>query len=205
MEQLMVINGSPRYAVSNSQKYGKLFQECWPTPVETHAALKGVSDALVAQWNTCEHVLFIFPLYADGLPSVLLAFLQQLESRLGTHRPTVHALINCGFLEPWQNDLAVEMLKLFCERHHLPFGSVLCQGGGEAILGTPFAFLCRRKIRRLARAIRQGKAVRLYTTMPMPKRLFVKASDRYWTQYGEKYGVSREQMQTMQIESDSKR
>ena len=38
-------------------------------------------------------------------------------------RPVVSVAVNCGFLEPSQNDLAVEMVRLFCRRSGYPFGS----------------------------------------------------------------------------------
>ena len=37
--------------------------------------------------------------------------------------------------------------------------------------------------------------------MPLPKGLFVKAAASYWINYGKKFGVTKEEMQTMQIES----
>lgn len=37
-------------------------------------------------------------------------------------------------------------------------------------------------------------------TMPLSKRLFLMASTYYWTRYGRKFGVTKQQMQTMQIE-----
>ncbi|MFR5861172.1 MAG: hypothetical protein ACLUES_05700 [Flavonifractor plautii] len=76
-------------------------------------------------------------------------------------------LINCGFLEPHQNDVAVDMVRLFCLENGYPFGACLKIGGGEAILGTPFAFLVRRNIRALARAIAAGRPAELAVTMPL--------------------------------------
>lgn len=50
-------------------------------------------------------------------------------------------LINCGFLECRQNDVAVEMVRLFCRQNGYRFGSVLKIGSGEAIWDTPFRLL----------------------------------------------------------------
>lgn len=36
--------------------------------------------------------------------------------------------------------------------------------------------------------------------MPIPKKMFIKASTAYWEHYGEKNGISKEQMERMQIE-----
>lgn len=95
----------------------------------------------------------------------------------------------------------VEMMRLFCRQNHYPFGSVLKIGSGEAILDSPFRFLAVRKIRRFAGSIAKGSYGTFQTTMPLPKGLFVKAAASYWNNYGKKFGVTKEEMQTMQIES----
>ena len=128
------------------------------------------------------------------------ALLKTLEEHPPRHRPTVSVLINCGFLEPGQNDVAVQMVELFCGQNGYPFGSVLKIGGGEAILDTPFRGLVRRKLRKLAGAISAGRHRSLQVTMPLPKRLFLRASTAYWTDMGGRGGVTREQMATMEIE-----
>ena len=110
-------------------------------------------------------------------------------------------VVNCGFLEPGQNDLAVEMVRLFCRRSGYPFGSALEIASGEAILGTPFRFLVERACRRLARAVRRGRHGLFRVTMPLPKWAFLRASDAYWAAYGRRFGVTVEQMSCCCIES----
>lgn len=109
-------------------------------------------------------------------------------------------LVNCGFLEYRQNETALRMVRLFCRRNGYAFGSVLMLGSGEAILESPFRFLAVRKVKRFARSVSEGRDEVLHTTMPLPKRLFVMASTRYWIQYGRQFGITREQMQTPEIE-----
>lgn len=36
--------------------------------------------------------------------------------------------------------------------------------------------------------------------MPISKKMFIKASTIYWENYGKKNGISKEQMEIMQIE-----
>ena len=93
-------------------------------------------------------VLFVFPLYVDGIPVTLLNFLKALENSPPQHKPVVSVLINCGFLEPEQNSIAVKMIQLYCRNYGYPIGSVLKIGGGEAILTTPFRFLVKGKIKK---------------------------------------------------------
>ena len=47
----------------------------------------------------------------------------------------------------------------------------------------------------------RGQGRRLKVTMPLPKKLFIKASTTYWENYGKRNGVTRAQMETMDIES----
>ena len=151
--KLLIVNGSPRAPRSNSRRYAELFQARWKGEAR-YAALTAKNHAeLAAAAADCTDLLLVFPLYADGLPAPLLRFLEFLEGAGPEHRPRISVLINCGFLEPHQNDVAVDMVRLFCLENGYPFGACLKIGGGEAILGTPFAFLVRRSIR----ALRQGR------------------------------------------------
>ena len=113
----------------------------------------------------------------------------------------VSILINRGFLEPQQNDVAIEMMRLFCRQNQYPFGAVLKIGSGEAILDSPFRFLAARKIRRFADVVARGEYETLQVTMPLPKKMFAAAAETYWKNYGRKHGVTKEQMETMKIES----
>ena len=150
-------------------------------------------------------LLLVFPLYADGVPAVFLRFLKELEKHTeATRSLSVHVLINCGFLEPEQNTAALEIIRLFCKKNGFTVGSTLQIGSGEAILTTPFAFLERRKIRQFAAAVRTGRHKALKTTMPLPKQSFIKASTKFRLSRGAQNGVSKEQMETMEIESSEK-
>ncbi len=200
MGKILMINASPRAPRSNSRQYAELFaQACKleteyrPLTRENHAelcrAMDGVSD-----------VLLVFPLYADGIPVTLLHFLKTLEASPPAHRPVISVLINCGFLEPHQNDIAVQMVELFAKENAYPFGSVLKIGSGEAILSTPFRFLVRGGVKKLARAIAAGHRRTIRVTMPLPKRAFIRASAGYWESYGRRNGLTRAQMETLEIE-----
>lgn len=200
MGEILIINASPRAPRSNSKEYARIFSEQCRSGTEYAALTRTNHEELCRAVEAHSHVLFVFPLYADGIPVTLLNFLKSLEEYRPQHKPTVSVLINCGFLEPEQNDIAVEMMKLYCDTQGYPFGSVLKIGSGEAILASPFRMLVRRKIRALARAMESGKGSVLTVTMPLPKRIFVRASTSYWENYGKRNGITREQMAAMEIE-----
>lgn len=202
MGKILILNGSPRAPRSNSKKYAQLFLQKSPWKGESLDITKRNHLELCGKLREVTDVLFVFPLYADGIPVTLLNFLKTLEANPPGRKPTLSVLINCGFLEPEQNDMAVEMVKLFAKENGYPFGSVLKIGSGEAILSTPFRVLVGRKVKQLAKAIAQGKPRTLQVTMPLTKGMFLRASSSYWENYGKKNGVTRAQMETMSIEGN---
>lgn len=200
MGKLIIINGSPRAPRSNSKRYADLFKACWVETVDEYSVTSKKHASVCQTLGSYSDVLLVFPLYADGIPVTLMHFLKEWELHKLPASPMIHVLINCGFLEPEQNETACEMIRLFCRQNGLTPGSTLCIGSGEAILDTPFSFLVRRKIKRLADSIRRKSPRQLKVTMPLPPSLFVRASTNYWTQYGAKNQLTREEMETMSIE-----
>ena len=200
MGKILILNGSPRAPRSNSKQYAALFAAVCPAETETCNISKHNHMELCRKLEDCTDLLLVFPLYADSIPVTLLNFLKTLEENPPQHKPTVSVLINCGFLEPAQNDVAIRILRCFCRQCGYPFGSCLKIGSGEAILATPFRVLVRRRLRQLANAIVSARPRQLQVTMPLPKRLFLRASTAYWTAYGKRSGITREAMSTMQIE-----
>lgn len=206
MGKIMIVNGSPRAPRSNSKRYAALLKEALGPGMEyveyNVTQMQHEKACRSLQESGCGDLVFVFPLYVDSVPVTLLHFLNCLEGfpLKENEKPAVHVIVNCGFQEPGQNRPAVEILRLFCRENGYPFGCVLCIGSGEAILDTPFVFLIKRKLKKFAAALLAGKAVEMKTTMPLPKRAFIRASVSYWRRYGEKFGVSEEKMDTMEIE-----
>lgn len=197
---VMILNASPRAPKSNSRQYAQLFSESCRQKTEYCNLSRTNHPELCGRLEKADHLLLVFPLYADGIPVTLLHFLKFLESHGPKKKPVVSVLINCGFLEPEQNNVAVEMVRLFCAQNGYPFGSVLKIGGGEAILTTPFRILAKAKIKKLAASIASGNYTELQVTMPISKKMFLSASEKYWEGYGKRSGITKEQMATMQIE-----
>ena len=131
-----------------------------------------------------------------------MGFLKTLEKNPPTNKPVISVLINCGFIEPYQNDVAIKMIQLFCKKNGYHFGSVLQIGSGEAILKTPFKLLVNRKIKKLAKAINKEQQIKLTVTMPLSKKIFIKASTNYWKNYGKTNNLDYNQLATMEIEKE---
>ena len=149
MGKIMMHNGSPRAPKSNSKQYAELLAKNVDVPTEYFAINKKNHLELCEEMENFTEVLLVFPLYADGIPVTLLNFLKTLEKHPPKQKPRISVLINCGFYEPEQNDVAVKMIGIFCEQQGYSFGSVLRIGSGEAILNTPLKWFVIRKIKRL--------------------------------------------------------
>ena len=199
MGKLMIINGSPRAPKSNSKQYIQAFLSAWSGAYEQYSVLQRQHTACLEQLKECSDLLLVFPLYTDGLPSGLMEFLKAMLEQ-PTAPLTVHVIINCGFREPHQNDVAIDMIRLFYKRGGHMLGSVLRMGCGEAFPTTPFMGMARRKIQKLARSIQKGRSVQLSITMPLTKGLFLRAANRYWLSRGAQFGNSQTQMAAMDIE-----
>ncbi len=203
MEGIMIINGSPRAPKSNSKKYAELFAKYCTVPSEYFAITNKNHLELCRKMENYTHILFVFPLYVDGLPVTLMNFLKTLEEQSPKTKLQVSVLVNCGFIEPEQNNVAVKILQCFCKKQGYPFGSVLRIGSGEAILNTPLKIFAIWKIKQLATSVAKGKNRNLKTTMPLPKKIFIRASTNYWENYGKRNGITPAQMATMGIEEGS--
>lgn len=200
METMIIINGSPRAPRSNSRQYAKLFSENAPFPCLYREIRQDNHHALCDEISKATQILLVFPLYADGIPSSLLEFLKTLSTHSVVQKPPISVLVNCGFLEPEQNNTAVEMIRLFCSQNGYPFGSVLKIGSGEAILSTPFRPFVTHKLKKLAKKIKNHQQCILQVTMPLTKQMFLRASTQYWIKLGEKNRISKEEMSSLDIE-----
>ena len=204
MGKILILNGSPRAPRSNSRQYAAIFAQACRQETELFSVGQCHPFEVSRALETCSDLLLVFPLYADGLPVTLMGFLQGLEADPPHHRPVVSVLVNCGFLEPEQNDTALQILRRFCQKNGYPFGSVLKIGSGEAILATPFRLLVRARIRQLARSLHRRTYGEFAVTIPLTKGMFLRASTRYWENYGKKNGLTRAQMADPRIEGKSR-
>ncbi|MBI6037111.1 hypothetical protein [Clostridium perfringens] len=200
MGRVIIINGSPRAPRSNSKEYGEIFSSYYKGQADTFNITKNNHKEICSKIGEYTDILLVFPLYADGLPVTVLNFLKVLEENPPKNKPKVSVIINCGFIEPEQNNVCIDMVKLFCKQNTYEFNSVLSIGGGEAILGTPFKIFVKWKIKKLAKSIYNNTVENLSVTMPISKNMYLKASTNYWINYGKRNGITKSQMETMKIE-----
>lgn len=200
MGNIIILNGSPRAPKSNSKRYAEIFAAYCSNKPDYFAISKTNHQELRSRMASYTDLLLVFPLYADALPVGLLGFLKFLEENPPEKKPVISVFINCGFFEYEQNEIAIEMLRLFCKRNGYSMGSILMLGSGEAILDTPFKYVVKRAAKKLVKSIERMDYKEMHATMPLTKKLFVMASTVYWTLYGRKFGITKTQMATPVIE-----
>lgn len=200
MGKIIILNGSPRAPKSNSKIYSQIFMKKTEEQNEYFNISKKNHLELCEKLDNFSDILFVFPLYADGVPVTLLNFLKTLENNPPKNKPVVSIMINCGFMEPEQNNVAVRIMEMFCKRNGYKLGSVLKIASGEAILSTPFKIMVSSKIKKFAASVSKKSYTQLQVTMPISKKMFLSASTKYWENYGKKNGITKEEMSTMKIE-----
>ncbi len=200
MGKVMIINASPRAPKSNSKQYANLFAKYCRLDTEYYEVKKSNHLTLCQMIENYSDIVFVFPLYVDSVPVTLLNFLKAMEDNALLKKPTISVVINCGFIEPYQNDIAVKMLQLFARKNGYPYGSTFKIGSGEAILTTPFRIFLKERMKRFAVSIERQRYNDFQVTMPISKKMFIKASTAYWENYGKKNGISKEKMEIMEIE-----
>lgn len=95
-----------------------------------------LDSAVIEEVVTSDILVFIFPLYVDGVPSHLLSCLVQLEEILKNIKEKnikVYALVNSGFYEGEQNKLAIEIIGNWSEKCELKWGQGIGIGAGPLL------------------------------------------------------------------------
>ncbi len=100
MGKLLVANGSPRGSKSNSKRYAAIFKTNWLQLAKAYLVTAKRHREICCSLADFANLLLVFPLYADSPPVPLMQFLKEVEQHSPAKKPTVHILINCGFLDP---------------------------------------------------------------------------------------------------------
>jgi hypothetical protein len=160
-----------------------------------HAAVRDESrmSELLTELDRSNLVILSFPLYVDSFPAPVIHALD----RIATHRktadrdnvPRFFSIINCGFVEPWQNETAQQMLRQFCDQACLEWIGKISLGGGGTM---------NRSIRRAFRLVTEAlheeivipeEVYRLTRYRVMPAWLYVLGGNFMWRRIAKKNGA----------------
>jgi len=193
--KVCMINGSPKIKDSCC---GYLIDEITKllnskTEVILHNANDKIfTNELFISINSCDVIVFVFPLYVDAIPSHLILFLEAFQKYLNEHtarKIPVYAISNCGFFEGEQNKYALSIIENFCERTALLWKFGLGIGSGpfiEASKSIPWETFIKKPIYQalivLKNSIETGQILNqnIYVTAKIPRRIYIWAAHIGW-------------------------
>lgn len=139
--KIVLINGSPK--VNNSAS-GTLLEDI-KMYLGEHSELVEfgfhssiVSTETIDELASTDAWVFAFPLYVDGVPGNLLSCLIQLEeARIQNPQIRIYGVVNCGFYEGIQAELALQLLQNWCKKTGFLWSGGIGVGGGGGLAMMP--------------------------------------------------------------------
>ena len=201
-EHVLLLVGSPKgLEKSNSARLGRLVvdgleERGWTREsIHLHAAVKseeGQRDLFEAI-DRANVVLFTAPLYVDSLPAPAIRALELIAAhrRSGDAKrvPRFVSIINCGFVEPSQNDTCQRILQRFADRTGFDWVAGVSLGGGGQIPKRVRLALGMLTEALDLKILVPGEVERLTRKPSMPGWLYVIGGNFMWKRLADKNGV----------------
>lgn len=131
-----IINGSPRGKKSNSEILIKYLCSL----LEEHQINKyylftsKIDSEINSEIHNADVLIFAFPLYIDSIPSHLLETIVKFEEeKIINSKTKIYCIVNNGFFEGKQNQLAILQMKNWCQKTGAEWGQGIGIGGGEIL------------------------------------------------------------------------
>ena len=134
--KIIIINGSPKTIKSNSEILGNyLFPLLKENNIKKYYSIYfQLNDKTKNEIYNSDVLIFIFPLYVDGIPSNLLKLLVNFEKENVVRPKTkIYCIVNNGFYEGKQNFLALLHMKNWCKKVKAKWGQGIGIGSGELL------------------------------------------------------------------------
>ena len=134
--KIIIINGSPKTIKSNSEILGNyLFPLLKENNIKKYYSIYfQLNDKTKNEIYNSDVLIFIFPLYVDGIPSNLLKLLVNFEKENVVRPKTkIYCIVNNGFYEGKQNFLALLHMKNWCKKVNAKWGQGIGIGSGELL------------------------------------------------------------------------
>ena len=134
--KISIINGSPKVGKSNSEILGNyLLSLLKDNGIRKYYSISvRLDDKIKNEIYNSDVLIFLFPLYVDGIPSNLLKLLVEFEKEKVVNPATrVYCIVNNGFYEGKQNRLAILQIKNWCEKVKARWGQGIGVGAGELL------------------------------------------------------------------------
>lgn len=179
---ILFINASPKLNEGNS----KYFCDLLNIKGKTLYIYKDDFNKISKNIEKSDTIIFSFPTYIDMVPPKLIEFI---EFYNGNYKnKNIYILVNCGFLENYHNNLALEFMKNYIEKKEGIFKGFLNIGSGEVLKINKDNKLLHiisgdfyRKIKKFRKAILKNKEVKLNTKINFfTKEMYVKLCNYYF-------------------------
>ena len=134
--KISIINGSPKVGKSNSEILGNyLLSLLKDNGIRKYYSISvRLDDKIKNEIYNSDVLIFLFPLYVDGIPSNLLKLLVEFEKKKVIKYGTkIYCIVNNGFYEGKQNQLAILQIKNWCEKVKARWGQGIGVGAGELL------------------------------------------------------------------------
>lgn len=134
--KIALINGSPKIKGSASESILEIMKTLLNIKdhvLEFNFRKNQLPQGALEELANCDVLVFAFPLYVDGIPAHLLSCLYEIEEYFNKNlqkKVMVYSLVNCGFFEGHQNEIAIEIMKNWCQKSKLIWGQGIGIGGG---------------------------------------------------------------------------
>ena len=134
--KISIINGSPKAIKSNSEIFGNYLSSLLKeNEIKKYYSISfRLNDENKNEIYNSDVLIFLFPLYVDGIPSNLLKLFVEFEKEKVVNPATrVYCIVNNGFYEGKQNRLAILQIKNWCEKVKADWGQGIGVGAGELL------------------------------------------------------------------------
>lgn len=134
--KINIINGSPKATKSNSEILGNYLSSLLKeNEIKKYYSISfRLNNENKNEIYNSDVLIFLFPLYVDGIPSNLLKLFVEFEKEKVVNPATrVYCIVNNGFYEGKQNRLAILQIKNWCEKVNARWGQGIGVGAGELL------------------------------------------------------------------------
>ena len=134
--KISIINGSPKAIKSNSEILGNYLSSLLKeNEIKKYYSISfRLNDENKNEIYNSDVLIFLFPLYVDGIPSNLLKLPVEFEKEKVIKSGTkIYCIANNGFYEGKQNRLAILQMKNWCEKVKADWGQGIGAGAGELL------------------------------------------------------------------------
>jgi len=202
--RINMINGSQKTGKSNTGiilKYLNYFLKNKSNVKIFNCGNKPFPDETFREIVSADVIILAFPLFVYSMPSNTLEMLIKLESVIKQEKAgnlIIYTIINNGFYEGKQNNIAFEIINNWCGRSGVKFGGGIGQGAGE-MLGRvnipldkgPFKNLYKN-LQKLAETVLLKKTFGIVFLNPFfPRFLWKIMAVRFWKTKAKNNGLSK--------------